>query len=1205
MPRSNNANSPGHPANAPGSTTNAGAGTNPGTNDDDPDYDPTLDHGGNANPPSADDGDSASGAVSNENSPGHPANAPAPSATPAPGATTPTTQPGASGSDNDNSPGHPANAPVPATTPTTQPGASGSDNDNSPGHPSNAPAPSTTPAPAATAPTASAANTNSGAGGSAGQNNPPPVAVQIANTLDADGMVITTAGDVTVSRDSNGYVHVRSDDGSALYRADGSIASSSGNDSRLLYSQQELQQANERMMGNYPSTRPVSDLNASEVMAADSEYLNSLAADLPADPLERAEYLETVAAIAADTAAKWQASGVSVEFRGADGRAVEPSAYFNGWAANLSAAAADNRTSHQSNTGATEFANSVAIANLQAQRTDYTEIGEMGGVAGGIAGFDNIIEAYQQLAREWQGDPRNEIVRVEGPNGPVSPAEWLTDNIESLQAGRSDALTGLTPQSERARATGLSDTALEGAGQTLGQETDLDVLTPAQGSSALPPPTGLSDTALVDAGQTPGQETDLDVLTPAQGPSVLPPPTGLSNTALIDAGQTPGQETDLDVLTPAQGPSRLGPVQPPGKPTGQPVATAEPVTDMFRVNDDRLVPANDAIGYAKLSPELQEQFKNDPAERARWEQERRDYHDLRFSNEAQSAVAATYLIGGAGLVQSGKTLYTVGRHPVNAARNINRATVRAGARNLGRGLREEAIEEGGEAAYEYPFTGQFSPKSMAVQAGTFGVVDALGRRLTVGPPTPTTTGTVQPTGLVIPDPARVMTPQPANSPIVVRFPDGRVIDTSRPQTYYEAITAGAGRPGPMPSAAGAVGPTPSEVRVLNSLPGSPSTTSGIASIYAPDPTVPAIVHAPAPAAVVRPVDITPTPAPTTAPSTTPASSPDDTPTPAPTPTPSTTVASSPDQTPTPAPTPAPTPTPTPTPTDRPAEVHSDPAGGEPTSTPAPAPTPTPTPTPTPSPTPTWSPTPTPPPLVLTPGPAASVTASTPATPAATPSTAPSVSSTPTTAVSPSTAATPAPTPIPTPAPTPTPTAVPAPTVSPTPLPAPTATPTGADPSPTKPDPTTPGATPTPTADEPPRTHPTYMPQRIERRVAADGEHPQEVEWIEHSLHTMKVSTGEETIVPLSDTNLRTLRITESGRASTHGASHRAGPLVIESKGGKIQAESLPQVSKKSAPATPASDGLMHPKQRRRGGRRRRDEESNGPPPEINLIIGGA
>ena len=120
----------------------------------------------------------------------------------------------------------------------------------------------------------------------------------------------------------------------------------------------------------------------------------------------------------------------------------------------------------------------------------------------------------------------------------------------------------------------------------------------------------------------------------------------------------------------------------------------------------------------------------------------------------------------------------------------------------------------------------------------------------------------------------------------------------------------------------------------------------------------------------------------------------------------------------------------------------------------------------------------------------------------------------------------------------------------------------------------PGPTPnvptiTPTTTTTPTPNPRQTPQRNRDRpdrgrrrrelpnpVADDPDaHPREVQFVDHNRHTVDLVTGEHTIEPLTDEQLRTARITDFSPEDPEGNVHQAGSLALEVNPNHIALES--------------------------------------------------
>ena len=68
-------------------------------------------------------------------------------------------------------------------------------------------------------------------------------------------------------------------------------------------------------------------------------------------------------------------------------------------------------------------------------------------------------------------------------------------------------------------------------------------------------------------------------------------------------------------------------------------------------------------------------------------------------------------------------------------------------------------------------------------------------------------------------------------------------------------------------------------------------------------------------------------------------------------------------------------------------------------------------------------------------------------------------------------------------------------------------------------------------------------------------HPNEVQFVDHNLHTVDLVTGDHTIQPLDDEQLRTIQITGFGPENPQGQVHLAGSVQLEVERQHIVAES--------------------------------------------------
>ena len=131
-------------------------------------------------------------------------------------------------------------------------------------------------------------------------------------------------------------------------------------------------------------------------------------------------------------------------------------------------------------------------------------------------------------------------------------------------------------------------------------------------------------------------------------------------------------------------------------------------------------------------------------------------------------------------------------------------------------------------------------------------------------------------------------------------------------------------------------------------------------------------------------------------------------------------------------------------------------------------------------------------------------------------------------------------------------------VRPTPSPRPVGEPTPDSPTIT-PTPNVPTITPTPrktSRDEPDRDRPKSRRRELPNPVADDpNRHPREVQFVDHNLHTVDLVTGDHTIQPVDDEQLRTASITGFSPENPQGQVHLAGSVQLEVERQHIVAES--------------------------------------------------
>ena len=106
-------------------------------------------------------------------------------------------------------------------------------------------------------------------------------------------------------------------------------------------------------------------------------------------------------------------------------------------------------------------------------------------------------------------------------------------------------------------------------------------------------------------------------------------------------------------------------------------------------------------------------------------------------------------------------------------------------------------------------------------------------------------------------------------------------------------------------------------------------------------------------------------------------------------------------------------------------------------------------------------------------------------------------------------------------------------------------------------------TPTPTPEKKPRPRrrrrgddETPRRREVPNPVADDPNlHPNEVQFVDHNRHTVDLVTGEHTIEPLDDEQLRSIQVTGLGPKNPQGNVHLAGSVQLEVERQHIVAES--------------------------------------------------
>ena len=85
-----------------------------------------------------------------------------------------------------------------------------------------------------------------------------------------------------------------------------------------------------------------------------------------------------------------------------------------------------------------------------------------------------------------------------------------------------------------------------------------------------------------------------------------------------------------------------------------------------------------------------------------------------------------------------------------------------------------------------------------------------------------------------------------------------------------------------------------------------------------------------------------------------------------------------------------------------------------------------------------------------------------------------------------------------------------------------------------------------------------------------GQHPHVVEFVDHSLNRVDLTTGEATEIPLDDRHHDTVRVVRRGRQSTEGRTVDTGGVRVTSSGGQVQLSEDALLYGSSGPPAPGS-----------------------------------
>ena len=392
-----------------------------------------------SNAPEAMEHERAAQEVSPENSPGHPANAPVPDESPEP-QSTPTASDESAGSTGDRTAERVREAMnQQGVSSTTENGVIVSRDSN--GYVTVRNADSSSDGYGSKATYRSDGSVLRGNGGEAASAHSAEALAASPDTLvlATDGSLYSISSDNRVQRHENGHTYTISDE--ALLDSVRNAANSGdvSGISGITNSGIAAGVWGPGETGGSPTTHNVNDLNAAEAMASDAGYFREQIDDLPADPLERAIFLEQMAARARTVSGKWDAANVNVGFADDAGNPVDPKEYFLAVARRLDTFAAENREIGRSNRAGADAVAAFMAADAAAsplgiapQPTDPEEVDRRGPTAAYIEAEGNLaatISNYERLATEWAGRAENDLVQVPldgpGPSRTISPSEYF------------------------------------------------------------------------------------------------------------------------------------------------------------------------------------------------------------------------------------------------------------------------------------------------------------------------------------------------------------------------------------------------------------------------------------------------------------------------------------------------------------------------------------------------------------------------------------------------------------------------------------------------------------------------------------------------------------------------------------------------------------------------------------------------------------
>ena len=216
----------------------------------------------------------------------------------------------------------------------------------------------------------------------------------INTALTSDGLFLSNVGDITVSRDENGFVQVGRGDNIAHYLPSGQLLEVTGNDPTVAVSLERLGYSNQRLAGQ------------SFIQAVEEAYAQG-------DPEQLIQTL-------LDLKEQWQTDprNQMVLLKSKVGEFLPPDEWLNQDIARLE--------------------QGLMVAQAEVQRNELVVSDFKADVDAAYAqgGYEQIIQTLRDAAKQWGTDPRGQMPLLQSETGPpLTPTEWLNQDIARLEQG--------------------------------------------------------------------------------------------------------------------------------------------------------------------------------------------------------------------------------------------------------------------------------------------------------------------------------------------------------------------------------------------------------------------------------------------------------------------------------------------------------------------------------------------------------------------------------------------------------------------------------------------------------------------------------------------------------------------------------------------------------------------------------------------------